>query len=78
MEDELSISVDATVRVVVEVDHDHGDGTLVPMIEQEYRADLPEDGASARVFYRCPACHEGVSVRATAATHGKPHMELGS
>jgi hypothetical protein len=77
MADELSISVDATVTVVVEVDHDHGGGKLVPMIEQEYRADLPRDGASARVFYRCPACHEAVSVSATAAAHQKPHMELG-
>ena len=66
MDEELAIRVDARIAVQVEVDHDHGDDQLVPMLEEPDRAELPLDGQSARIYYRCPACGQTVSVRAVA------------
>jgi hypothetical protein len=78
MTDELAILVDAQISVQVEVDHDHGDDLLVPMIEEIDRADVSYDGPEARVFYRCPDCGQCVSVRAVANAAAGPKVNLGA
>jgi hypothetical protein len=75
-DDELAITVDARMNLEIEIDHDHGDDRLVPMIEEEHAAELPPDAAEARVRYRCPDCGHRVSLRARAGSES-PALALG-
>jgi hypothetical protein len=78
MDDELAIRVDAHLAIELEADHEHGNGELVPMIEQRDRAEYPMGAESARVYYRCPSCGVTVSVRAQANAKEGPQVRLGA